>query len=117
MKRTTQGKPNSRPRNGDGFSFGSGPRYADKAQYAEKKLLFTILAIAFEPGRGYEGADRWAVTVQVEGRESEIITLESNPKRDEELHTAQSHLKRKGPIKGVRLVRSGNAYYFRSEGA
>lgn len=117
MKQATQRKPNTQPRNDAGFSFGSGQAYADNAEYAEKALPFDILSIAFEPGRGFEGHDRWAVTVQAEGRAPEILTLGANPKRDEELRAAQAHLKRKGAIKSVRLVRSGNAYYFRSEGA
>lgn len=118
MKQVPPRKPNARSRKDEGFTFGPGSTYADNAEYAEKKFLFTIIAIALEPGRGYDpGSDRWAITVQVDGREPEILTLGANPKRDEELRAAQAHLKRKGAIKNVRLVRSGSAYYFRSGSA
>lgn len=96
----------------DTFSFGSATAYADNAEYAEKGLAFAILTIAFEPGRGYEGRDRWAVTVKAEDRDPEIMTLGANAKRDEQLRAAQAHLARGGAIKNVRLHRSGNAYYF-----
>lgn len=100
------------PNRNDEFSFGSNTMYASNEEYATKDLPFDILAIAFEAGRGYEGSDRWAVTVKAEGREAEIISLGSNRKRDEQLRGAQAHLKRGGAIKKVRLRRSGNAYYF-----
>ncbi len=93
------------------FSFGSGKPYADNEEYASKGLLFDILDIAFETGRGYEGRDRWALTVNCADREPEIMTLGSNPKRDEQLREAQTHLKRGGSLKNVRLRESGNAYY------
>lgn len=110
MNKSTRSRPSPK----ESFSFGQRPRYADGAAYARDGTLFDILDLAFEPGRGFEGRDRWALTVRAKGKESEILTLGSNEKRDEELRAAQAHLKRVGIIKGVRLVRSGSAYYLRS---
>jgi hypothetical protein len=114
MKRNTQ---STRGKTGvsetvENFSFGSGHSFADNAEYASKNLLFDVLAIVRETGRGYEpGKDRWALTVKVADRECEILTLGCNPKRDEELAAAQAHLARGGTIANKRLRRSGNAYY------
>jgi hypothetical protein len=94
------------------FSFGSGRLYADNDEYASKDLPFDILTIAFESGRGFEGGDRWAITVKAKDRDPEVMTLGANPKRDEQLQAAQAYLDRVGPITNVRLRRSGNAYYF-----
>lgn len=93
------------------FSFGLGRPYANNDEYAEKGVLFDILAIEFEPGKGFEGRDRWALTVEPKDRDPEIMTFGSNPKRDEQLRSAEAHLKRGGAIKNKRLRRSGNAYY------
>ena len=64
------------------FSFGSGHAYADNAEFASKGLRFDILEIKFEPGRGYEGHDRWLVTVKVADREPEHAQsrVESRPR-------------------------------------
>jgi hypothetical protein len=94
------------------FSFGSGRMFADNDDYASNGITFAILAIVFEPGRGYDGKDRWAITVKAADREAEILTLGSNPGRDEELRAAQAHLERDRTITNKRLRRSGNAYYF-----
>jgi hypothetical protein len=94
------------------FSFGSGHAYADNSEFASKGLRFEILEIMFEPGRGYEGHDRWLVTVKVADREPEQLSLTSNPGRDQQLRDAQAYLARGGAIKNVRLRQSGKAYYF-----
>jgi hypothetical protein len=114
MKRTTTktGSTTRGKSTGDEFSFGSGRSYADNAEYASKNLSFDILAAAYEPGRGYEGKDRWTITVKAADREPEILSLGSNPKRDEELRAAQAHLERGATITNKRLRLSGNAYYF-----
>ena len=96
----------------DEFSFGSGRVYADNAEYASKNIPFDILAIEFEPGRGYEGQDRWAVTVKAPDHGREVLVLGSNPGRDEELKRAQAHLERGGPLTNRRLRRFDKAYYF-----
>jgi len=95
----------------ENFSFGSGRAYADNAEYADNGTTFDVLAIVREPGRGYDGKDRWALTVKAADRDGEILTLGCNPKRDEELVAAQGHLARGGTIVNKRLRRSGNAYY------
>ena len=113
MKRNTQ---STRGKSGvsetvENFSFGSGNSYADNAEYANKNLAFDVLAIARETGRGFDGKDRWALTVKTADRYFEILTLGCNVKRDEELAAAQAHLARGGTIVNKRLRRSGNAYY------
>src|ERR1700684_1174040 len=81
------------------FSFGSGKPYASNDEYAAKGLLFEILSIEFEPGKGYDGRNRGALAVKVKDREPELMTLGSNPKRDQELQRAQAHLTRGGTLK------------------
>jgi hypothetical protein len=111
MKPTRRRKEQNAPPSQGGFRFGAGRSYADNDEYAEKALLFEILAIEYEPGQGYEGRDRWALTVKAKDRDPEILTLGANPKRGEQLRNAQAHLKRGGSLKNKRLRRSGNAYY------
>jgi hypothetical protein len=113
MKRNTQ---STRGKTGvsktaENFSFGSGRSYADAAEYASKGFSFDVLAIAREPGRGYDGKDRWALTVKAADRDCEILTLGCNPGRDEELAKVQAHLERGGTITNKRLRLSGGAYY------
>ncbi len=117
MKHSSPNKPKSTRGNvgvsetSENFSFGSGRSYADAAEYASKGLTFDILAIVRETGRGYDGKDRWTITVKATNRECEILTLGCNPKRDKELAAAQAHLARGGTIVNKRLRRSGTAYY------
>lgn len=118
MKRNTQ---STRGKTGvsetvENFSFGSGHSYADNDAYASENLTFDVLAIAREPGCGYDGKDRWAISVKAADRDCEILTLGCNPKRDEELAAAQAHLARGGSIKNKRLHRSGTAFYLRDGG-
>jgi hypothetical protein len=95
----------------ENFRFGSGDSYADNSEYASKNLTFDVLAIVRETGRGFDGKDRWSLSVKATDRDCEILTLGCNPKRDEELAAAQAHLARGGTIVNKRLRRSGNAYY------
>jgi hypothetical protein len=96
------------------FSFSSGALYADKDEYIAKNLVFTIKAIEYQKGAGYEGADRWTVMIcPKDGRPDEIITLQSNEPRDAELQAAAAHIEKHGPIANTKLVKSGKAYYFR----
>lgn len=113
LKQTTTNKSKStRGISGEtNFSFGSGNVYGDVSDYVSEKRTFDILAVAFEAGRGYEGRDRWALTVKAADREPEILTLGSNPSRDEQLRSAQAHLDGGGTIKNKRLRMSSNAYY------
>jgi|SRR5579862_9265939 len=97
------------------FSFSTGSLYADKDEYVAKGLIFTINAFEFQEKAGFEQADRWAVMVTVnDGRPGEIITLQSNERRDAELHAAADHIAKHGPIRNAQLVKSGKAYYFRN---
>lgn len=118
MKRNTQ---STRGKTGvaktsDNFSFGSGRAYVDNAEVASKGLAFDILAIVREPGRGFDGKDRWSLTVKAADRDCEILTLGCNPKRDEEFAAAQKHLERGGTITNKRLRLSAGAYYLTDGG-
>lgn len=99
-----------------GFSFGEGTIYANKDEYVDKALRFDILEIVFEEGQGFQGADRWKVTVQPHDREDqEIITMGSNPARDAVMDKALNYVVAHGKIPNAKLVKSGNAYYFSSK--
>ena len=82
-----------------------------KRGYANLGITFDILAIVLEPGRGYEGRDRWAITVKAIDRDEQTLSLGSNPGRDEELRAAQDHLKNGGTITNKRLRLKDGAYY------
>jgi hypothetical protein len=78
-----------------------------------KKLVFTIKSIEYEEHGGFEGAPRWSITVTVDdGRPDEIITLQANEKRDEQLQAAKAYLDANGPIHNVQLAKHGKAFYF-----
>jgi hypothetical protein len=111
---TTRGERASASSNGaTDFSFSTAVPYADKDEYLSKNLVFTINKIDFQEGAGFEGTDRWTITVSPDdGRPDEIITLHANPKRDDQLKSAKEHISAHGPIRNVRLTRSGKAYYF-----
>jgi hypothetical protein len=111
---TPPGKRASTSSNGTTeFSFSAVASYADKDEYVSKNLVFTIKTIEFQEGAGFEGTDRWAVTVAPDdGRPDEIITLQANPKRDDQLKSAKEHIAAHGPLRNVRLTKSGKAYYF-----
>jgi hypothetical protein len=110
--RTSSKRPPANSSDSAGFSFAIGTPYADKTEYTEKNLLFKVASIEFEEGRGFDGADRWSVTVQPEdGRGSELLTFSCNDKRDQQMHAALQYINRNGPIHGVRPKRFGKAYY------
>jgi hypothetical protein len=94
------------------FSFGSGNAYLDNAELASKGLRFDILEIKFDPGKGYQNQDRWLVTIKFPEGEPGLLSLGSNPGRDQQLRDAQAYLARGGKIENVRLRQSGKAYYF-----
>jgi len=109
---TSKSNRTTTPKNPEPFVFESGTLYADKDEYAEKSLAFEIHSITFEPNAGFEGHDRWSIrAVPSDGRGEELITLQSNEKRDEQLRTAQAYLAAHGPIKNVRLKKSGKTFY------
>jgi len=95
------------------FSFSTVPLYADKDEFLAKKLVFTIKSIEYEEHGGFEGAPRWSITVTVDdGRQDEIVTLQANEKRDQQLQAAKSYLEAHGPIHNVQLVKRGRSFYF-----
>ena len=113
MRRTPSATPQSTKgiSGTENFSFGTGRAFGDNEEYASLGITFDILAIDFEPGRGYEGRDRWALRVKATDRDAQILSLGSNPGRDEELRAAQEHLKNGGTITNKRLRRKDGAYY------
>lgn len=116
MKRSTHSSltkaaSSSRSSNGESFSFGSPKFFSDKEELIEKNIVFTINTIDLEEGRGYEGDDRWALAISMEGRPDEVLTLGKNDRRDTQFHAARDHISKHGPIGNVRLTKSGNAYY------
>lgn len=98
------------------FVFSSGaPPFAKKDEYVAGSVTFAIVGVALDRGGSFTGGDRWKVTVTRDDTGStEIVTLPTNEKRDAELRKAEQHIAATGPIGGVRLVKRGNAYYFRS---
>ena len=89
-------------------------RYAKKDQYVANDLAFAINALEFQPGRGYQGTDRWAAFVSPsDGRPDEIITLPTNEKRNAQLQAAKAQIKTRGPIPNLRLVKVDGTFYFR----
>jgi hypothetical protein len=96
----------------ESFSFSTGAPYADKSEYIDKALSFAVTAVEREPGAGFEGDDRWAVTVEAEdGRGAELLTFSCNEKRDQQLIAARDYIARKGPILATRLKKVGKAFY------
>ncbi len=98
------------------FSFSSeGPLYAKKDQLATEGVAFAIQAIEYDRGGSLNGGDRWKVTIlRADNGTTEIVTLDANTKRDAQLEAAKNHLLANRPIQGVRLVKHGNAFYFRT---
>jgi hypothetical protein len=97
------------------FSFSNVALYAEKDEFISKGLEFTIKTIEYEEHGGWENAPRWVLTVHPgDGRTDELLTFGSNPKRDEQFRAIRAHIEAHGPIRGVRLKRSGNAYYLES---
>ena len=94
------------------FTFDLNSQFANNDEYASKGLVFDIVAISYEPGKGYEGSDRWALSVKPKDREVETMTLGSNLRRDEQLRAVQAFIDRQGSVTNVRLEKSRNAYYF-----
>ena len=95
------------------FRFQAGIPYADKDEYAAKGLVFEIRSIDYEAKAGFEGQDRWSICVLMgDNRGSELITLQCNDKRDEQMRSAKAFIKAHGAIKGSRLKKSGRTFYF-----
>lgn len=93
------------------FSFGSGNAYLDNAELASKGLRFDILEIKFDPGQGYQNQDRWLISIKFPEGEPGLLSLGSNPGRDQQLRDAQAYLARGGKITNVRLRQHGKAFY------
>ncbi len=93
------------------FSFGSGTAYVKPEEIARTGLPFDISSIEFQPNRGFEGRDRWALSIQRPDHDPEILTLGSNPGRDAQLKEAQAFLERGGSLRNIRLALRGNTYY------
>ena len=100
------------------FRFDSGPPYANKDEYAAKSLIFEIRSIDYEAKAGFEGQDRWSICVHADDdRGEELITLQCNDKRDEQMRSAKAFIDANGAIKGSRLKKSGKTFYFENNPA
>jgi hypothetical protein len=109
MKSTKPKRPSSSSRVAAPFSFSSGMvPYAKKDELVTVGVTFAIAEVVFDPGGGFNGDNRWKVTViRDDSGAAEIITLPSNEKRDAQLSAAKAH-ERLRVILGHR--RSGNRY-------
>lgn len=89
--------------------------YASKDEHIDKGLLFDIKNVEFQRAAGYEGADRWLLTIDTiypNGMTvNEIMSFGVNEKRDEQMRAAIVYIKKNGPVKSCRLAKSGNAMY------
>lgn len=97
------------------FTFSGALPYADKSEYIDKDLVFRIVAIDYQKGMGFEGSDRWAVTVErgdLGGEE--LLTFGCNEKRNAQMQAAATHIKQHGPIANTHLKKVGRAYYLES---
>ena len=94
------------------FFFGSANAYLDNAELASTGRRFDILEIKFDPGQGYQNQDRWLISIKFPDGEPGLLSLGSNPGRDQQLRDAQAFLTRGGKITNVRLRQSGKAFYF-----
>jgi hypothetical protein len=102
----------------EAFSFQSVSPYAEKDEYISKALLFDVQAITFEPGAGFDGQDRWSIrVVPHDGRGEELITMQSNEKRDQQMRGAAEYIESHGAIKNVRLKKSGKTFYLENQPA
>lgn len=108
---STRGKPTI-SETVEKFSFGSGHAYLNNAELASNGRRFDILEIKFDPGQGFQNQDRWLITIKFQEGELGLLSLGSNPGRDQQLRDAQAHLARGGKITNVRLRQSGKAFYF-----
>ena len=94
------------------FRFDAGTPYANKDEYAAKSLIFEIRSIDYEAKAGFEGQDRWSICVHAaDDRGKELITLQCNDKRDEQMYAAKAFIEVHGAIKGSRLKKSGKTFY------
>ena len=89
--------------------------YASKDEHIDKGLLFDIHGVEFQRGQGFEGADRWLLTIETHYPNgkivNEIMSFGPNQKRDEQMSAAIVYIKKNGPVEHCRLAKSGNAQY------
>ena len=55
--------------------------YANARELATHGTAFRVTAATFEPGQGYQGGDRWNLTIVTTFGETQSLTLASNPIR------------------------------------
>lgn len=116
MKGRTPRKKRTTTTDSTPFSFpDQSGRYVTKDEYVAAETPFALVDVEFQPTAGYNETPRWCATVAPnDGRPHELLTLGSNPKRDTQMQAAKAHIDAHGPIPNLRLVKIGNAYYFRS---
>ena len=93
------------------FSFGAPVSiYQSAAELAEAQTEFRIVKVQYQPGEGYEGADRWLIETTLDPA---LVSMGTNAKRDPILNQLAEHLRETGEAYGpVVMVKSGRAYYF-----
>lgn len=58
-----------------------GHPYANARELAARGTAFRVTAATFEPGQGYQGGDRWNLTIVTSFGETRSLTLAANPTR------------------------------------
>lgn len=116
MNTSTRAKRKKSGQETASFSFSSGVRrYSNKNELVGGNITFAIVAVEFDPGGGFTGQDRWKATItRDDNGVTEIITLDANEKRNAQLRDAKDHIAANGAIPAARLVKRGNAFYFRT---
>jgi hypothetical protein len=74
---------------------------------------FSIDSAEYETDKGYQGAPRWLLTINLEGETSQRwLTFDSNPKRDATMGELTAYLHEAAePYGPCVLAKSGNAVY------
>ncbi len=93
------------------FSFGKPvSKYQSNEDLAASGEAFYITAVKYEPGEGFEGADRWLISTSLD---PSCISLSPNKDRNAIMEALAEHLfntqSKYGPVV---FVKSGRAYYF-----
>lgn len=92
--------------------------YANNDEITADKFPFSIDAIYYEEGLGYEGADRWIVVAYMDfskkggGAEHVAISLAPNDKRNEVMAAAQKFLLEGRPLGMLYATKAGRAIVF-----
>lgn len=93
----------------------AGRRYANRQELASTGTLFYATSVAFEPGEGFKGKDRWNVAIVDQFSREWALTLEHNPTRAGFFYALGELIARFGRSGGLKLAayetKDGNAFY------